>query len=66
MGVRWGRAGLLVDVEKPYEIARDIIEVLCDRQRYMEYVERGSVYVLSNFTLDAVLEKYNKVYEQRI
>ena len=66
MGVRWGRAGLLVDVEKTSEIARDIIEVLCDRQRYMEYVERGSVYVLSNFTLDAVLEKYNKVYEQRI
>ena len=47
MGVRWGRAGLLVDVEKPSEIARDIIEVLCDRQRYMEYVERGSAYVLS-------------------
>lgn len=61
-----GRAGLLVDVDKPSEIAGDIIEVLCDKQRYMEYVERGSAHVLSNFTLGAVLEKYNKVYEQKI
>ena len=66
MGIRWGRAGLLVDVDKPSEMARDIIEVLCDRQRYMEYIERGNAHVLSNFTLDAVLEKYNKVYEQQI
>ena len=61
-----GRAGLLVDIDKPDEMARDIIEVLCDRQRYMEYVERGNAHVLSNFTLDAVLEKYNKVYERQI
>lgn len=57
-----GRAGLLVDIDKPDEMARDIIEVLCDRQRYMTYIEYGSAYVFSNFTLDAVLDKYNKVY----
>lgn len=57
-----GRAGLLVDIDKPDEMARDIIEVLCDRQRYMTYIEYGSAYVFSNFTLDAVIDKYNKVY----
>lgn len=59
-----GRAGLLVDVDKPNEMARDIIEVINDRQRYMEYIKHGSAYVVSNFILDTVFDKYTKVYEQ--
>ena len=58
-----GRAGLLVDVDNPSEMARNIVEVLCDRRRYMEYIERGIAHVLNNFTLDVVLNNYKKVYE---
>lgn len=61
-----GRAGLLVDVDNPSEMARNIVEVLCDRRRYMEYIERGIAHVLNNFTLDVVLNNYKKVYEHII
>ena len=60
----YGRAGLLVDVENPEQIAEEIIAVLYDRYRFMNYIERGTEYVKDNFLLDAVYNKYNSLYEE--
>lgn len=60
----YGRAGLLVDVENPEQIAEEIISVLYDRYRFMNYIERGTEYVKGNFLLDAVYNKYNSLYEE--
>ena len=60
----YGRAGLLVDVENPEQIAEEIIAVLYDRYRFMNYIERGTEYVKGNFLLDAVYNKYNSLYEE--
>ena len=58
-----GRAGLLIDVENPEQIAEDIVAVLHNRGRFLQYIERGTEYVKENFLLDAVYNKYNRLYE---
>ena len=59
----YGRAGLLIDVENPEQIAEDIVAVLHNRGRFLQYIERGTEYVKENFLLDAVYNKYNRLYE---
>lgn len=64
--LNYGKAGLLVDAESPDEMVKDIVKVLCGRNRYMEYVEQGIEHIKSNFTLDIALEKYNSMCEKYI
>jgi glycosyltransferase involved in cell wall biosynthesis len=66
-GVPWvldgGRAGVLVDVERPSEIAAAVRNLLDDEARAQELVTRGREHTARYFTAGAVAAAYLDAYE---
>lgn len=67
-GVAWtldyGRAGVLVDVENPEEIAAAMLSLAHDRERATSLVSYGRRMILERFSPDLVLEMHLQYYRQ--
>lgn len=58
-----GNAGMLVDVENADEICEALGELLYKPHVWRHYSENGHAYVVNNFLVKSVAEKYINIYE---
>ncbi len=67
-GVPWvvdyGKAGVLVDVESPKDIANGMKQLLQSKERYSKMRRHAFEYVQNNFSADRVIEKYIDCYKE--
>lgn len=58
----YGRAGVLVDVHSPQDIARGILCLLNDDKMRGDVAAKGKEYAWNNFTTGKMADRYEKVY----
>lgn len=59
-----GRAGLLVDIEDPAEIARAMLELVRNRDRALELVNYGRDMILRKWSPDRIVEMHLDYYQE--
>lgn len=62
----YGRAGLLVDIEEPSEIARAMLKLTHDRELAARLVSDGRRMILNRFNPDLIVDRHLKFYEEII
>lgn len=62
----YGRAGILVDIEKPVEIARAMLTLAHHRELALELVSYGRQMILNRFSPDLVIEMHLCFYQDII
>jgi glycosyltransferase involved in cell wall biosynthesis len=60
----YGKAGLLVDVTKPTEIAESILKLANNKNEMQALAKRGRAYAEKNFHIKVVADAYEKIYHQ--
>ena len=67
-GVPWtldyGRAGILVDVENPAEIAEAMLGIVHNRERALELVTYGRRMILEKWSPDRIVEMHLEYYKE--
>jgi glycosyltransferase involved in cell wall biosynthesis len=59
----YGRAGILVDVEDPTEIAQAMLGLVHNRERALELVTYGRQMILNKWSPDRIVEMHLEYYE---
>jgi len=62
--VQSGYSGVLVDIDKPGELAQAIVTILLDEKKACSMAARGRVFVEANFGLDVVTTQLERLYSR--
>jgi glycosyltransferase involved in cell wall biosynthesis len=60
----YGRAGILVDVENPAEIAEAMLGIVHNRERALELVTYGRRMILEKWSPDRIVEMHLEYYKE--
>jgi glycosyltransferase involved in cell wall biosynthesis len=61
-----GRAGILVDVTNPTEIAHGLIDLLSNPEKWQVFRNLARTTSISRFSVESVVDAYEKIYTQQL